>query len=332
MAARINYQYLLKRLVVSVFVLWITISLLFVLLKAMPGDFTTNFISPTVDPEDLQILQERYGLNDPLWVQYLKWMRNYLTLQFGYSMTSPTPVLDVIKTRLPRTLALFGTAFLFQYTVGALAGINFGWRRGTTTDQAGFVGGLTLYSIPFFWVGWILLFFFAYEGFGVALFPIGKMTTVGTANFDAVGLLLDVGYHMVLPAASLVLVGWAGAMLVMRTSMQEVVDEPYVQTARAKGLPPSVVKYKHAARNALIPVATQGIIGIAFIIDGAVIVERIFSWPGMGDLLIGAIFNNNFPVAFAAFFVLAALVIVMHLVLDFVYTVLDPRIRFGESQ
>jgi hypothetical protein len=207
MAARINYQYLLKRLVVSVFVLWITISLLFVLLKAMPGDFTTNFISPTVDPEDLQILQERYGLNDPLWVQYLKWMRNYLTLQFGYSMTSPTPVLDVIKTRLPRTLALFGTAFLFQYTVGALAGINFGWRRGTTTDQAGFVGGLTLYSIPFFWVGWILLFFFAYEGFGVALFPIGKMTTVGTANFDAVGLLLDVGYHMVLPAASLVLVG-----------------------------------------------------------------------------------------------------------------------------
>ncbi|MFB6120887.1 MAG: ABC transporter permease [Halobacteriaceae archaeon] len=330
--ARVSYAYLLKRIVISVFVLWVTVSLLFFLLKAMPGNFSQNFISPAIDPEDLQALRERYGLDDPLWLQYLKWMRNYLTLQFGYSTLSPTPVIDMVKARLPRTLVLFGTAFLLQYTVGTLAGINFGWRRGSRTDQAGFVGGLTLYSIPFFWVGWILLFLLAYEQFGVAWFPIGRMTTTGQAQYTALSLLMDVGYHLILPAAALVMVGWAGAMLVMRTSMQEVVDAPYIQTARAKGLPPSVVKYKHAARNALIPVATQAIVGIAFIVDGAVIVESIFSWPGMGQMLINAIFDKNFPVAFAAFFVLAALVILMHLVLDFAYTVLDPRIRFGESQ
>lgn len=332
MAVRVNYQYLLKRLAVSVVVLWVTVTLLFLLLKAMPGDFTTNFLNPNIPAEDLAAMRARYGLDDPLWLQYLKWMRNYLTLDFGYSIQSPSPVLDVIKVRLPRTLALFGTAFLLQYTVGTLAGINFGWRRGTRTDKTGFVGGLMLYSIPFFWVAWILLFVLAYDQFGVALFPTGKMTTTYVSNFNALTLLFDVGYHLILPAASLVLVGWAGAMLVMRTSMQEVVDAPYIQTARAKGLPPSVVKYKHAARNALIPVATQAVVGIAFIIDGAVIVEQIFSWPGMGQLLIQAIFNDNFPVAFAAFFVLAALVILMHLVLDFVYTILDPRIRFGETQ
>jgi peptide/nickel transport system permease protein len=329
--ARVDYRYLVKRLFVSVLVLWATVTLLFLLLKAMPGDFTTTFVNPQIEAEDLAQLKREYGLNDPLWMQYLKWVRNYLTLQFGYSLSSRAPVIQLIKIRMPRTLVLFGTAFLLQYTIGTLAGINFGWNRGSKTDQSGFVGGLTLYSIPFFWVAWILLFVLAYEGFGLSLFPTGKMTTPFVSNFDAVSYILSVGYHIVLPAASLLLVGWAGAMLVMRTSMQEVVDAPYVQTARAKGLSPATVKYKHAARNAMIPVVTQAIIGIAFIIDGAVIVEQIFSWPGMGQLLIQAIFSNNFPVAFAAFFMLAVLVVAMHLVVDFVYTILDPRIRFGES-
>jgi len=127
-------------------------------------------------------------------------------------------------------------------------------------------------------------------------------------------------------------IGWAGAMLVMRTSMQEVIDAPYIQTARAKGLAPSTIKYKHAARNALIPVATQAIVGIAFIVDGGVIVESVFSWPGMGKLLVDAILNRNFPVAFAAFMMLAVLIVVMRLLTDIAYTYLDPRIKFGEGQ
>jgi len=121
-------------------------------------------------------------------------------------------------------------------------------------------------------------------------------------------------------------------MLVMRTSMQEVVDAPYIETARAKGLSPATVKYKHAARNALIPVATQAIVGIAFIIDGSVIVETVFSWPGIGALLVSAILARDFPVALAAFFGLGVLIVTMRFLTDIAYTYLDPRIKFGESE
>lgn len=328
---RISFNYLAKRLVVSVFIMWALMTLLFLLLKAMPGDISTLLLNPNLDQESIKRLQERYGLGDPLWKQYLKWLFNYATFNYGYSMQSPEPVVDVVLTRLPRTLVLFGTAFLLNYTVGVIAGIHFGWNRGSVTDRSGFLTGLTLYSVPFFWIGWLLLFVFSYNQFGWSWFPNTHMTTSFQSVFTAPGLALDVLWHLVLPAGSLLLVGWGGAMLVMRTSMQEVVDAPYIETARAKGLPPEVVKYKHAARNALIPVATQAIVGIAFVIDGSVIVEVVFSWPGIGELLLSAILSRNFSVALASFFWLGGLIVIMRFVTDVMYTYLDPRIKFGES-
>ncbi|MEF8825827.1 MAG: ABC transporter permease [Halapricum sp.] len=158
------------------------------------------------------------------------------------------------------------------------------------------------------------------------------MTTAFKSQFTMVELVGDILYHLFIPAMSLVVVGWAGAMLVTRTSMQEVLDKQYIYTARAKGLSPTTVKYKHAARNALIPVATQAIVGIAFVIDGSVIVETVFSWPGIGLMLVDAIANRDFPVALASFFMLGVLIVGMRLVTDIVYTYLDPRIKFGESQ
>jgi peptide/nickel transport system permease protein len=329
---RISFVYLAKRLVVSVFVLWAILTLLFLLLKAMPGDISTQLLNPNLGAEELQNVRARYGLDEPLYVQYWRWVTGYLVLDFGYSMQSPEPVISIIVERLPRTLVLFGSTFLITYTVGTLAGVFLGWKRGSTADQAGFVSGLTLYSIPFFWIAWMLILVFSSNAWGFTWFPSAHMTTPFQSEFGALELVVAVLHHMFLPAATLVAVGWAGAMLVMRTSMQEVVDAPYIQTARAKGLAPSTIKYKHAARNALIPVATQAIVGIAFIIDGSVIVESVFSWPGMGKLLVDAILNRNFPVAFAAFMMLAVLIVVMRLLTDVVYTYLDPRIKFGESQ
>jgi peptide/nickel transport system permease protein len=329
---RVSFKYLLKRLAVSAAILWVILTLLFLLLKAMPGDITTLLLNPNLEASDIEALREQFGLNDPLWVQYLKWVRNYAMFDFGWSLLSKEAVTVTIARRLPRTVALFGSAFLINYTVGVIAGIHFGWNRGSRTDRGGFLTGLTLYSVPFFWIGWLLLLVFSYQGFGVAWFPDAHMTTAFKSSFTLGELVTDVLWHMFLPAASLVVVGWAGAMLVMRTSMQEVVDQPYIETARAKGLAPSTVKYKHAARNALIPVATQAIIGIVFILDGAVIVESVFSWPGMGKLLIQAILNRDFPVALAAFYMLAFLIVVMRLLTDVAYTYLDPRIKFGEAQ
>ena len=326
---RISFAYVAKRLLVSVFVIWALLTLLFLLLKAMPGDITSLLLNPNLDAEDFRRLQERYGLNDPLWQQYLKWLANYATLNFGYSLNAPEPVSAIIIERIPRTLVLFGTAFLLQYTVGVIAGIHFGWNRGSLTDRSGFLTGLTLYSIPFFWIGWLLLAVFAYRGYGFSGLPIAHMTTAFKSVFTAPELVLDVLWHLLLPAGALLLVGWGGAMLVMRTSMQEVVDAPYIETARAKGLPPTVVKYKHGARNALIPVMTQAIVGIAFVIDGSVIVETVFSWPGIGVLLVDAILSRNFPVALAAFFWLGVIIVVMRFLTDVAYTYLDPRIKFG---
>ncbi|PSQ15239.1 ABC transporter permease [Halobacteriales archaeon QS_8_69_26] len=328
---RLSFKYVAKRAAVSIFIIWALLTLLFLLLKAMPGDIADILLNPQLDQESIEALRRRYGLNQPLWKQYLRWVFNYATFDFGYSLNSTDKVVTIIAIRLPRTLVLFGTAFLLQYTVGIIAGIHFGWNRGTKTDKGGFLTGLTLYSVPFFWIGWMLLLVFAHGQFAFDVLPLGHMTTAFQSEFSALNLVTDVMYHLVLPAGSLLIVGWAGAMLVMRTSMQEVVDAPYIETARAKGLPPSVVKYKHGARNALIPVATQAIIGIAFIIDGSVIVETVFSWPGIGALLVSAILERNFPVALAAFFFLGVLVVVMRFLTDVAYTFLDPRIKFGES-
>ena len=331
-STRISFRYLLNRLVVSVFIIWALLTLLFLLLKAMPGDVSTLIINPNLETADVEAMKERFGLNDPLWKQYLKWVVNYLTLDFGYSLRSPAPVIDLIAIRFPRTLVLFGTAFLLNFTVGLIAGIHFGWNRGSKTDRFGFVGGLTLYSVPFFWVAWMLLLVFSYKSFGVEWLPNAHMTSAFQSQFTLWEFVTDVLWHMFLPAASLVMVGWAGTMLVMRTTMQEVLDAPYIQTARAKGLSPATIKYKHGARNALIPVATQAIVGIAFIIDGSVIVEAVFSWPGMGELLITSILGRDFTVALASFFMLGVLIVAMRFLTDIAYTYLDPRIKFGESQ
>ena len=331
-STRISFRYLLNRVIVSVFIIWAILTLLFLLLKAMPGDITSQMLNPSMNVEDIRAVKQRFGLDQPLWKQYLKWVTSYLTLNFGYSLSSPVPVIEIIKTRFPRTLVLFGTAFLLNFTVGIIVGIHFGWNRGSKIDRLGFMSGLTLYSVPFFWIAWMLLLVFSYNSFGVQWLPNAHMTTAFQSKFTALGLVTDVLWHMLLPAASLVLVGWAGTMLVMRTTMQEVLDKPYIQTARAKGLSPAMVKYKHGARNALIPVATQAIVGIAFIIDGSVIVEAVFSWPGMGQLLVSSVLGQDFPVALATFFMLAVLIVVMRLLTDVAYTYLDPRIKFGEGQ
>jgi peptide/nickel transport system permease protein len=332
MATRISGSYLIKRILISLLVIWGILTVLFFLLKGIPGDFTTTLLNPNLEPEALRQLRQRFGIGEPLWKQYIKWLRNYLLLDFGYSLSGTEKVSTIIFRRLPRTLVLFGTAYLLQFTIGMITGINFGWKRGSVSDRGGFSTGLTLYSLPFFWLAWILLLLFAYEGsYGIAWFPARYMLPT-EAKFDTLGMLFGVLKHLFLPVVSLVIVGWAGTMLVMRTSMQEVLGEEYIQTARAKGLSPMTVKYKHASRNALIPVATQAIVSVAFLIDGSVIVETVFSWPGLGSLLVNSIFTRNFPVALAAFFMLGVIIVVARLVTDIVYTFLDPRIKFGEKQ
>ena len=323
---RLSGRYVAQRLLVSLLTIYAMATLLFVLLHAMPGDIVDTMVGPGMSGEQIANLKARFGLTQPLWQQYLDFVTNYLLFDFGYSLAELQPVSSLIWNRLVPTLVLFVPAFVLQYAIGAIAGTYFGWRRGSKTDLAGFVGGLTMYSIPFFWLGWILLGVLSFE---LGLFPSGHMLPPYQTEF---GWLEGVGYllwHLTVPVLALALIGWAGPMLVMRTTMQDVVDEDYIDFARAQGYPEPTVMTKFGARNALIPVATQAIIGIAFMIDGSVIVETVFSWPGLGQLLVDSIFSRDLPTALAAFYMLGVLIVTLRFVTDVAYTFLDPRIEFG---
>lgn len=323
---RISGRYVVQRFAVSLLTIYILATLLFVLLHMMPGDIVNTMVGPGMSTEQIQNLKERFGLTKPLWLQYVEFVKNYLLFDFGYSLAELQPVSGLIWTRFVPTLVLFVPAFVLQYAIGAVTGTYFGWHRGSKLDLGGFVSGLSMYSIPFFWLGWILLGILA---FWLELFPSGHMLPPYQTQFGWVEGTLQLVWHLTIPVLSLAIIGWAGPMLVMRTTMQDVVGQDYVDFARAQGYPEPTVMTKFGARNALIPVVTQAIIGIAFMIDGSVIVETVFSWPGLGKLLVDSIFSRDLPTALAAFYMLGVLIVSLRFLTDIAYTYLDPRIKFG---
>jgi peptide/nickel transport system permease protein len=327
---RISARYLTKRLIISYLTLLAIMTLLFFLIRSTPGSFVTNMVSPQTTPEQVMALKERWGLNKPLWQQYIQFMINYQTGNFGRSPTYHEPVWDLIVRRMPRTLILFGAAFVVAYAVGPLVGMYLGWWRGTTKDKTIFSSSLFIYSIPAFWIAWLLIWVFNYT---LGWLPSAYMVTqFQGGDWTPVWVMTNVLKHIALPLFSVAVVGWVGAMLIMRPSMNNVVDEEYVFLARAKGLSERTVMIKHAARNALIPVMTGAVIALAFLIDGSVIIENVFSWPGMGQLIVQSVLQRDYPVTQAAFFMLAILIVAARLITDILYTYLDPRIKFGEEE
>ncbi len=319
-----------KRIVASYLTLLVIMSLMFVLLRSMPGSFITSLISSGMTAEQVEAVRETWGLNEPLWKQYVQFMINYQTGEFGRSPTRNTQVWDLIVRRFPRTVVLFGATFLMGYVIGPLVGMYLGWYRGTTADKTVWSSSLIMYSMPAFWISWLFIWLLNFE---LGWLPSAYMfTQFPEFEWTAFTVIRDVLYHITLPIISLTFIGWVGSMLIMRPQMNNVTDEGYVFLAQAKGLSERTVMIKHAARNALIPVATAAIISLAFLIDGAVIVEQVFSWPGMGQLIVSAVLNRDFPVAQATFFMLAVLVVIARLLTDVAYTYLDPRIKFGEQE
>ncbi|WP_218836327.1 ABC transporter permease [Halorarum salinum] len=326
---RISGRYLAKRVVVSYLTLLVIMSLLFVLLRSMPGSFVSSMIDPGMTAEQVERIRQEWGLNEPLWKQYVNFMVNYQTGNFGRSPTNNAQVWDLVIRRMPRTIVLFGSTFLVGFVIGPLVGMYLGWWRGSTKDKGIFSTSLFVYSMPAFWISWLFIWVFNYE---LGWLPSAYMfTQFPEFEWTAFTIMRDVLYHMALPMMSLVFIGWVGSMLIMRPTMNNVTDEGYVFLARAKGLSERTVMIKHAARNALIPVVTGAIISLAFLIDGSIIIENVFNWPGMGQLIVDAVLNRDFPVAQATFFMIAVLVVIMRLFTDVVYTYLDPRIKFGEE-
>lgn len=256
--------------------------------------------------------------------EFWSYMTSMLQGDFGKSLYTRQPVWDEISRRVGPSLLLFGSSVIISYLLGILIGAVLAWRRGTKLELSSIVISLFFYSMPVFWFGLILLWAFA---FTLQLFPLGGYADLEAVQAGGVTYVLNVMKHMALPLLNLVILGLAGHVLLMRNSMLEVMGEDYITTAKAKGLSERRIMYRHAARNAMLPVVTAFALSISGTISGGVLTETIFSWPGMGAFLVSSTIQQDFPSVQGAFFLLAVLTIMANLIADILYAYLDPRVR-----
>jgi peptide/nickel transport system permease protein len=319
-------HYLLRRIGVAILTIAGIVLLNFILFRAMPGSPDRISRNPNMTAEARADLRARWGLDQPLIPDQLaSYVSSTLRGDFGESFKyKGQDVADVIATRVWPTIILFGLGELIAIFAGLALGAYSGWRRGGVVDYGGNGLSLILYSMPYFLLGMILLVIFATA---LGWFPTSGMFTLGETYTSFVDQLLDFGHHLVLPlaAVSLGLIGQYS--ILMRSSVIETRSEDYVTTARAKGLSESRVLRNHAVPNALLPTVSLIGINLGFIIAGAITVEVVFSWPGLGTLTQEALSSRDYPLMQAIFLILAVTVVIANLIADFVYARLDPRVR-----
>jgi peptide/nickel transport system permease protein len=278
--------------------------------------------------KQMTFLIKQLGLNQPVWERFGHFVANTLQGHLGYSWQFQTPVATLIGQRLWPTLLLMGSSTVVSVVLGMWLGIRSGWRPGRPLDRVATGSAITLWSVPTFWLGIILLVLFS-TGFGPipALFPAGGMSTPGTAGGLTPAHILDVARHLVLPCVTLVLVVFAQYQMIMRSSMIDELGSPYLLTARAKGLRDAEVRNRHAVPNALLPSVTLVFLQVGTMISGAITVETVYSWPGLGYLTFQALQIPDLPLLEGTFIVFAGSVIVFNLLADVFYRYLDPRVR-----
>ncbi|MEP3279848.1 MAG: ABC transporter permease [Stappiaceae bacterium] len=306
-------------------VLWAVITILFLLFRLMPGSPMAAYIDPTFTVEQQQALMAQFGLDKPLWSQYLSYLGNLLQGEMGQSFRYKTPVSDRIWALLPNTLILTFTSLIIAYAFGILAGAYLAWRRGSMVEKLSLPAVLTTRAMPEFWLGMVLLAIFS---FWLGWFPAGGTRTPGTdyTGFWDLYTSGDFIAHLTLPAATLAIYSQGLPLLLMRSNMLDVMKEDFVTMARVKGLSNWTVVVRHAARNALLPVMTSFAISVGYQLQGNVVVETVFSWPGLGRELVTAVAASDYPLAQGAFLMIAVVVILMNLIADLLYTFLDPRV------
>ncbi|WP_136685724.1 ABC transporter permease [Falsirhodobacter xinxiangensis] len=304
----------LTRLFDAIPTVLLVLTLVFVSLRLLPGDPALVALGDQATAEQLELFREQTGLNAPIWEQYLTFLRDAVTLDFGTSLITGQPVLDTIARNLPYTLELTFVAVL----LGALMGIPFGIfaavRKNKLPDQSMRVFTLIGYAIPDFYLGALLLLFF---GLNLGLFPV----IGGGEGF------LDRLHHVALPALTLAFVKIAFIGRLTRTALLEVLSKEYVRTARAKGAPERDVLLKHAMRNAMLPVTTGLGLSILATLSGSVAIELVFNRPGLGEMLMSAIAQRDYPMIQGGVIVFALFVVVVNTLVDIGYQIVDPRLR-----
>lgn len=319
-------RYLIRRVAQSVVMLVIMSVLYFLLIHLIPGGPAAVLFSPHLSPQARQALVHRFGLDQPLPVQYLDWLGNVLHGNLGNSFADGLPVTFEIGTRIPATLELLFSAFVFALIFATVLGVTAAARQYSLLDYATTVLAYLGISVPIFAFGIVLQ-----EVFGVDLhwLPTFSNQSAVTAGFTPVQYLEDRLVHLILPTVALSLLFIAVWSRYLRSSMLDVVKQDYIRTARAKGLGSRLVFFRHALRNALIPLLTQVAIDVGTVFGGAVITETVFAWPGLGRLFYDSLEARDYPVLLAMLLLSTASVIFFNLVADVLYSVLDPRIRYS---
>jgi peptide/nickel transport system permease protein len=299
----------------------------FFLLRLAPGDAAQVLAGEagSATPEYLAALRKQFGLDQPLLVQFALYLRNLLSLNLGFSFRQGLPVLDLITQRLPATLLLMGTAIGLALVAGSALGIAAARHAGRTTDTVISAIALLFYATPVFWTGIMLIVVFSVW---LDWLPVGGMSSI-ERGYTGLAYLKDIALHLVLPATTLGLFFLAVYTRLMRAAMIDVQRQDFVRTAVAKGIRPRRIAYRHVLRNALLPALTMLGVQVGSVLGGAVLVETVFSWPGLGRLAFEALFQRDLNLLLGILLCSSVVVVIANALIDFLYTVLDPRIELG---
>ena len=304
-------RYLAQRIAAAVLTIWVTTVAVTLLIHAVPGDpVRIMYAQFQASPEQIEAIRDRLGLDEPIWVQYGMFMSRLAEGDLGRSIVGDQPVLDILLTRFPPTLILAATSLAIAVVIGMTLGFFAAYKRGTIWDAVAMVTAIAGVSMPHFWLGLLLLFFFSLQ--------LGWLPVAGSD-----------WRSLILPALTLGLANAAVLARLTRSAMIDIFDQDFVRTAKAKGLPKTLVLYRHALRAGLVPIVSLMGLQFAYMMGGAIVVENVFAWNGVGRLAIEAVFARDYPVIQGFILGFATVVAVVTLVIDLLYALLDPRIRYG---
>ena len=338
-----RYRFLWKKIGWSLFTILFVVILNFFLFRVLPGDAARAGIhDPRLKKEAIEALRVRFGLDkqvincfetlnpikvgdcgvNPLDTQFFIYLRNLTQVELGFSFHTNRPVSEVLAERLWNTILLICAGQLLSILIGVIFGVFAAWRARTSIDYGVLITGLVAWSLPTFWLAIILLFWGSNHGF-----PIGGRATPGTSSYPFLYQVGDIARHMILPTITYTIVYMGEYLLVMRSSLLDVLAEDYILTAKAKGLSTLQILKDHALKNAMLPLVTIIAINLGFTVAGAIQIEAVFSWPGLGGAIFEAVSRRDFPVLQGAFLLIAVSVVIANLIAELTYSYLDPRVQ-----
>ena len=314
-------DYVLKRIAFAIVTVFVAVSINFVLFRLAPGTAVSNLSRvPHATQQLRHALEKQFGLDKSKGEQYVIFLKQLVHGNLGISYENEQPVATNLRIELINTLPMVTLGTVFSILIGTLTGIIAAWRRGTPTEAVTVSSALGFYSMPTHWLGLMLIIIFA------GTLPTGGMTNEFLLNPGFWQHLKDLGSHVLLPSLTLGLVLYGEYTLIVRSAMLETLGEDYILTARAKGLKPWTIVRKHALRNAMLPITTLVALSLGYVVAGAILIETVFSWPGIGRAVYEAVLQRDYPMLQGAFLLLTISVVVCNLIADLLYFKLDPRI------